>query len=52
VKETNAFLEKKVKSLTMENQQFLSQLMDLKEKQIEKLDEANELYKEVEAIKT
>eukprot|EP00347_Sterkiella_histriomuscorum_P010061 403338836 len=50
-KDTNNFLEKKVRLLTAENQQFLNQLMDLKEKQIEKLDQANELYKEVETMK-
>lgn len=48
MKETNTFLEKKVRTLTTENQQFLGQLMDLKEQQIVKLDQANELYKEVE----
>ena len=30
-KDTNTYLEKKVRNLTMENQQFLQQLMELKD---------------------
>jgi hypothetical protein len=48
---TNVFLEKRVRELSSENQMFLGQLMDLKEKQIERFNEANQLYKEVESMK-
>ena len=48
---TNVFLEKRVRELSSENQMFLGQLMDLKEKQIERFNEANQLYEEVESMK-
>jgi hypothetical protein len=34
-----------------ENQTFLSTIMELKSKQIEKLNEVNDLYKEVELMR-
>ena len=44
-------LDKKVRQLSSENQMFLTQLMDLKEKQIEKFNQAHELYTEVESMR-
>jgi hypothetical protein len=51
VLDTNKMLEKKARDLAQESQQFLLQLMDLKEKQIEKYNEANDLYHEVEKMR-
>ncbi len=51
LQETNTFLDKKVRDLSQENHVFLASLMDLKEKQIEKYNEAHELYKEVESMR-
>ena len=51
VLENNTLLEKRARDLAQESQLFLTQLMDLKEKQIEKYNEANELYNEVERMR-
>jgi hypothetical protein len=51
VLDTNKMLEKKARVLAQESQQFLLQLMDLKDKQIEKYNEANDLYHEVEKMR-
>ena len=51
VLDTNKMLEKKARDLAQESQQFLLQLMDLKDKQIEKYNEANDLYHEVEKMR-
>ena len=44
-------LDKKVRTLSTENHMFLTQLMELKEKQIEKFNEAHELYIEVDRMR-
>ena len=44
MQDNNTILDKKVRTLSSENQMFLNQLMDLKEKQIEKYNEAHTLY--------
>jgi chromosome segregation ATPase len=49
LRDTNIVLDKRVRELSNENHVFLTQLMELKEKQIEKYNEAHELYKEVES---
>ena len=51
LKETNKYLENKVKVLTSENNSYIKAIMDLKEKQIEKLNEANDLIKELNDMK-
>ena len=51
LQETNTFLDKKLRQISTENHLFLTQLMEMKEKQIEKYNEANDLYKEVEQMK-
>jgi hypothetical protein len=51
VSESSKFLEKRVKDLTAENQMFLGQLMDLKEKQIIHYNEVNDQYEEVQRLK-
>ena len=52
VTESSKFLEKRVKDLTAENQLFLGQLMDLKEKQMIHYNEVNEQHEEVQKLKT
>ena len=51
LKETNKYLETKVKTLTTENNQYIKTIIDLKEKQIEKLNEANDLIKELNEMR-
>ena len=51
VTESSKFLEKRVKDLTAENQLFLGQLMDLKEKQMIHYNEVNEQHEEVQNLK-
>jgi hypothetical protein len=51
VLENNKLLEKRARDLSQESQLFLTQLMELKEKQIEKYNEANDLYHEVETMR-
>ena len=51
LKDTNSYLEKKVRELTTENNNFIKMIMDLKDKQIEKLNEANDLIKELNDMK-
>jgi len=51
LQETNAILDKKVRNLSSENQMFLNHLMELKEKQVEKYNEAAVLYQEVESMR-
>ena len=51
LRDTNIILDKRVRDLSNENHMFLTQLMELKETQIEKYNEAHELYKEVESTR-
>ena len=51
LQETNVILDKKVRNLSSENQMFLNHLMELKEKQVEKYNEAAVLYQEVESMR-
>ena len=51
LQDTNAFLDKRLREVASENTMFLSQLMDMKEKQIEKYNENNDLIQEVQTMK-
>ena len=51
IQDTNAFLDKRLREVASENTMFLSQLMDMKEKQIEKYNENNDLIQEVQTMK-
>lgn len=50
VNETNTFLEGKLRKMTAENQNFLSIIMDLKEKQIDRVNDMNDLVEEIEVL--
>ena len=51
LQDTNAFLDKRLREVASENTMFLSQLMDMKEKQIEKYNENNDLIQEVQTMR-
>lgn len=52
MKETNKFLENKVNTLTAENNNFVKYIMELKDTQIEKFNQANDLIKELNDMKS